>query len=669
MSPRRAVATRIPLALVLAAALAGFSRSLSSATATVLAAATLATPLVAVRLDPSLERLARMLARFAVVAAILAGWVLAIAPMLHGERTDDVLRTMGLALAGCALPLAIGRPRADGTVIVCAMGLLGLAGLHRMAEIRPYVAIAGVAGALHVAVRAHVQATGSSRAALARTALSFGIAGAVASAIAIGLPPAQRSIERALLRGRVIELGGRSGLASDDVRIGAVSSLARSERPVLRVYGPRAQKLRAHVYVRFDGRVWHASTVTRPSAPTATAPAVGARASAFVARMGGVLRLLPGHGPDDVLGDEVVATRIEPIELDEALLVSPGDALAVKTEDEVLVDEHGLLVRVDRRLPDPYVVVHRRRVDVGDDRAPDEEGRAIALSLPRLVDPRVRALAAELSKGGGDARATIARTVAHVRAAARYSLDAGASSSPDVVSDFLFERRAGYCEHFASAVALLLRLQGVPARYVTGFQVDELDLEGAHYLVRDANAHAWVEAWVDGVGWIEADATPITERLALRPPRRDDALARLRARLADLRALLRYGALAEIARGSAWPIAIGLSVVGLGYVARNEVRRRRAEAKTAARRGARAPLDPEVEACVRAIDAAWARAGRPRPRSSGLTEHARAVEEGGLDVDTAAAIRDASARVHRAAFAGEHVPRTELARARERLRA
>lgn len=77
----------------------------------------------------------------------------------------------------------------------------------------------------------------------------------------------------------------------------------------------------------------------------------------------------------------------------------------------------------------------------------------------------------------------------------------------DVVSFFLFEAKEGACDWFASALALMCRAVGIPARVVTGFYSDEVSPDG-DLVIRANNAHAWVEAYIDGHGWVTLDATP-----------------------------------------------------------------------------------------------------------------------------------------------------------------
>jgi transglutaminase-like putative cysteine protease len=85
----------------------------------------------------------------------------------------------------------------------------------------------------------------------------------------------------------------------------------------------------------------------------------------------------------------------------------------------------------------------------------------------------------------------------------------------DSVDDFLFNTRAGFCGHYASAFAMLMRAGGVPARVVTGYLGGEWNPVGGYYVVRQSDAHAWVEIWREGLGWQRVDPTAVVspERL------------------------------------------------------------------------------------------------------------------------------------------------------------
>jgi len=94
----------------------------------------------------------------------------------------------------------------------------------------------------------------------------------------------------------------------------------------------------------------------------------------------------------------------------------------------------------------------------------------------------------------------------------------------DVVDQFLFDSRRGFCEHYAGAFALLMRAAGIPSRIVAGYQGGEYNEVGNYLIVRQSDAHAWTEVWIRGRGWIRVDPTA-----AVSPNRieqgLDDALA------------------------------------------------------------------------------------------------------------------------------------------------
>ena len=75
------------------------------------------------------------------------------------------------------------------------------------------------------------------------------------------------------------------------------------------------------------------------------------------------------------------------------------------------------------------------------------------------------------------------------------------------VDEFLFDTRRGFCEHYASAFAALARAAGIPARVVTGYQGGTLNPFGGYWIVRQSDAHAWDEVWIDGRGWVRVDPT------------------------------------------------------------------------------------------------------------------------------------------------------------------
>src|SRR5204863_9121503 len=89
----------------------------------------------------------------------------------------------------------------------------------------------------------------------------------------------------------------------------------------------------------------------------------------------------------------------------------------------------------------------------------------------------------------------------------RYTLELPSQRQKDPVAFFLFERKAGHCEYFASAMAILLREEGVPSRIVTGFRGGEWNELTGNFIVRAKDAHSWVEVYFPGVGWYAFDPT------------------------------------------------------------------------------------------------------------------------------------------------------------------
>ncbi len=91
----------------------------------------------------------------------------------------------------------------------------------------------------------------------------------------------------------------------------------------------------------------------------------------------------------------------------------------------------------------------------------------------------------------------------------RYTLDLKRDERYEPIEDFLFVQKAGHCEYFASAMAVMLRAVGIPARVVNGFLGGEWNDYGKYLAVRQGDAHAWVEVWLGDAGWVTFDPTPI----------------------------------------------------------------------------------------------------------------------------------------------------------------
>ncbi len=133
--------------------------------------------------------------------------------------------------------------------------------------------------------------------------------------------------------------------------------------------------------------------------------------------------------------------------------------------------------------------------------------RRLALQLPGPPDPRVQALVAELRRGADGPRGFAAALLDYFRTQGfRYTLHPGTLGG-DPVAAFLFDTRAGFCEHYAGAAAYLLRAAGIPARIVGGYLGGFVNPRGRFLEVYQANAHAWVEYWDGARGWVRLDPT------------------------------------------------------------------------------------------------------------------------------------------------------------------
>jgi protein-glutamine gamma-glutamyltransferase len=147
----------------------------------------------------------------------------------------------------------------------------------------------------------------------------------------------------------------------------------------------------------------------------------------------------------------------------------------------------------------------------------------VAATLDLTPYGPVAALARRLAAGATSQWEVVARV--H-----RYLLDGGRfrystnlpPAGPFPLVDFLLGDHAGYCQHFAGAAALLLRLAGVPARVVVGFATG-VPGPGGRFNVRDVDAHAWIEVYFQGIGWVAFNPTPSAAQAAI--PRQLDPLA------------------------------------------------------------------------------------------------------------------------------------------------
>lgn len=134
-----------------------------------------------------------------------------------------------------------------------------------------------------------------------------------------------------------------------------------------------------------------------------------------------------------------------------------------------------------------------------------EDLRRLALQLPEADNPLLRDLGASWATLEPQARIQRGLELFN-RQNFRYTLEPPPLGEQDGMDDFLFNTRAGFCEHYATSFVLLMRAAGLPARVVTGYQGGERHPEG-YWIVRQGDAHAWAEVWLAGEGWVRIDPT------------------------------------------------------------------------------------------------------------------------------------------------------------------
>lgn len=151
--------------------------------------------------------------------------------------------------------------------------------------------------------------------------------------------------------------------------------------------------------------------------------------------------------------------------------------------------------------------------------------RSADLELPPHIDPRARALARSWRQRWRSDAAIVRTALEMFHRKNFYYTLYPPPVGHNAIDDFLFHTRAGFCEHYASSFTFLMRAAGIPARVVTGYQGGRRNAIGDYYVVREADAHAWSEVWLDGRGWVRVDPTA-----AVSPARIDQGI---NAALAD----------------------------------------------------------------------------------------------------------------------------------------
>lgn len=244
------------------------------------------------------------------------------------------------------------------------------------------------------------------------------------------------------------------------------------------------------------------------------------------------------------------------------------------------------------------------------------------LQLPESVPERVYDLARQITRGATTDYDRVKAVEDYLREHYRYRIDSPVPPlGQDAVDHFLFDAEVGFCEQFASSMAVMLRTLGIPARVVAGYTTGQRNPLTGYFEVRGTDAHTWVEVWFPQVGWYEFDPTFNV------PPAHVDLgemipLVRVLHVIAEK--LSGAGALAEyVLRFAVLP-----AVVGLGLAVAMFLRRRQHAQRGD---GASVTATGVVTRAWLRLEAALAAAGRPRRRSETAAEVLRRIGRDGSD--------------------------------------
>ncbi len=275
-------------------------------------------------------------------------------------------------------------------------------------------------------------------------------------------------------------MDGRSGL-SDDMSPGSISNLFLDDSPAFRVEfdGPPPpvdqRYWRGPVLWDFDGTTW-----TRP---------------------------FFSDTPSRQFVPEGDASLTYTVQLE------PHERRWLFTLDYPVRGPEQALITVDHQLLSRHPVTALTRYELVSNPEfidmPDlpEGARAAALRLPEGRNPRSLALAEELRARHPDHRDLIAAVLSWFRTEEYFYTLSASPLGRHGADEFLFDLRAGYCEYYASAFAILMRAAGIPTRVVTGYQGGLWQAGSDYLLVRQSDAHAWTEVWLEGSGWTRVDPT------------------------------------------------------------------------------------------------------------------------------------------------------------------
>jgi transglutaminase-like putative cysteine protease len=418
-----------------------------------------------------------------VFAAITALCVLAV--LMSFQTLNGLAAGTALLVLMGALKLAESRSRRDdGIVVAVALFMLLAAALADQSLWRlPLYLLFAWGACAAMALIAHPGGALSTRAALRLSARALAMAIPLAAACFLFFPRVSGQFW-SLQRGAEASTG-----LGDEMSPGSIGKLATEYDPAFRVRFEGAPPPREALYFRgpvlnsFDGFTWRRerSVLYRASKPEMLGQPVRYRVT-----------LEPTHRPYIFTLDSVAGP--------------PARGMYFSHDRQLTASDNVTSVR-------SYDAVSH--LDTRDLSTLSTLGRRHETRLIGDRNPRARALAIEMrSRASGDAEFARAVLQWFQAQGLEYTLEPG-TTSLDSVDTTLFETKLGFCAHFASAYATMMRAAGVPARVVTGYLGGEWNPVGGYLLVRQSEAHAWTEIWLDGRGWTRVDPTAVVspERL------------------------------------------------------------------------------------------------------------------------------------------------------------
>lgn len=293
---------------------------------------------------------------------------------------------------------------------------------------------------------------------------------------------------------------------SDHVDLGKVGRLRSDPTIALRVHFPALPEpapTRIPLYLRgtafdfYDGKSWSRDKTQGPAEHTGNRVWLGPVGAN--------------------LGREAMLLDLEPIKPPIVFLPSGATAFDVLTVDDHVTRQAPRVTR-GRESDYQYQTADERglryRVFTSDTpplEALSPADRARYLALPGNLTTRTHQLAREWTQGTSNPREVAEHVERRLRSEYRYDLDTPSGSTANPLDHFLFESRRGHCEYYSTAMAVLLRTLGIPARNVTGFVGGTFNRFGRFYAVRQGDAHSWVEVYLEGAGWRRFDPTPASE--------------------------------------------------------------------------------------------------------------------------------------------------------------